>query len=85
MPGSCRVGCRDSSECGMGVCDASHQCQNSSGAVCGPCTTDMDCPANTHCVEQLGLCYESCSMIAMIPCTINPMAMCVFGNCTCLF
>lgn len=84
-PGVCTVGCRDSTDCGGGICDANHQCQAAMGGVCGACVADTDCPANTRCIEELGLCYESCSSIAMIPCTMNPMAMCVFGNCSCLF
>jgi hypothetical protein len=80
----CRLGCRTNADCASGVCDPTHTCQAPAGGVCGPCTVDADCPANTQCVEALGLCYEQCSSVLMQPCTMNPMAMCVFGNCSCL-
>jgi hypothetical protein len=82
-PGTCKVGCRSSADCAGGNCDVNHQCQAPTGSVCGPCTTDADCPAGTQCVESLMTCYEPCSTILMLPCTINPAATCVFGNCTC--
>lgn len=86
--GTCQVGCRDNSECPGGVCNAAHMCEFAQGGVCGTCVTDNDCPAGARCVDNpfLGMskCYEQCSGILNIPCTINPAASCIFGNCSCL-
>src|SRR6185295_12257190 len=72
-PGTCRVGCRSSTDCMGAVCDANHQCQAGMGALCGPCMSDAECPGGTTCVTQLGLCYEPFDMTAPAPCTMNPM------------
>lgn len=80
--GACQLGCRDNGGCPGGVCNAQHQCEGPSGGICGPCASDTDCPAGTNCIEALGACYEPCSTVAMQACS-NPMAQCIFGNCSC--
>jgi hypothetical protein len=83
---TCRVGCRDNSECPGGICNASHQCEFPMGQFCGPCATDTDCPGGGRCVDVLGTggkCYEQCSSLLMQPCS-DPNDACIFGNCSCL-
>jgi hypothetical protein len=82
-PGTCQAGCRDNNDCGGAVCDANHQCQAGMGGVCGSCMSDADCPAGTHCLMGLNLCYQPCDAMTGMGCTLRPMSMCLFGNCTC--
>lgn len=83
----CLPGCRDSSECTNGICNASHVCEQGMGALCGPCTTDADCPAGTTCYESpitmSKTCRESCNVITGQDCTIDPSATCIILRCAC--
>lgn len=83
----CTAGCRDSSECSGGVCDANHRCVQPTGSVCGPCTTNNDCPMGTECLmhsfRQEMLCYERCNAFQGVDCMINPMAACFITRCAC--
>jgi hypothetical protein len=83
----CELGCRDSSECSGGVCDANHRCQQPTGNVCGPCTSDADCPAGTNCrphsIRSEMLCYEACNAFAGEDCMLNPNAVCFALRCAC--
>ena len=77
---ACRPGCRDNSDCPMGICNASHQCVQGAGALCGPCQSDADCPAGLTCAQFTKVCKEVCLGPT---CTMTPQAMCVFftGSC----
>jgi len=81
----CLPGCRDNSDCPMGaICDASHQCVQPPGGLCGPCQSDSDCPAGTVCFDSLilgQLCRERC--LPGSSCMLNPQAMCTFFYCSC--
>ena len=83
----CLAGCRDSSDCSMGICNASHMCEQGSGMLCGACTTDADCPGGTTCYESpltmAKTCRESCNVFTMQDCVIDPSATCVFTRCAC--
>lgn len=87
MVSLCKPGCRDNNECPGGICNATHACENPMGGYCGPCMSDMDCPMGTKCFTNpftmTSQCKETCSMILMDPCTTNPMAVCIFGQCSC--
>jgi hypothetical protein len=86
---SCVPGCRDNADCAGGVCNAQNQCEQPSGGVCGPCASDADCPGGSRCVTNpvtgAQLCQERCSSLLGIACTVNPMATCLLGNCSCIF
>ncbi len=78
----CRVGCRDNADCSGGVCNAAHQCEFPMGGICGPCTTDMDCPAGTTCGMLSGKCVETCNPISGGGCS-DPMTDCILFICPC--
>lgn len=84
----CEPGCRDSTECSGGVCNASHRCEQPTGSVCGACASNADCPAGTECRENTFtgamLCYESCNAFTGQGCTLNPSAMCIILRCACI-
>ncbi|MEQ9499645.1 MAG: hypothetical protein RIT81_22350 [Deltaproteobacteria bacterium] len=82
----CRVGCRDNSECGSGICNAMHQCEQPAGGLCGACATDADCPAGASCKDITGQmkCYEDCNTFTGQDCMIDPSATCFITVCSCL-
>lgn len=82
--GQCQTGCRSNADCGTGVCNAAHMCEYPNNALCGPCSSDADCPGGTECVDIAGtsLCREGCLLSQT--CTIDTTRTCVLAYCSCL-
>ncbi|MBI4822445.1 MAG: hypothetical protein HY791_39660 [Deltaproteobacteria bacterium] len=75
----CAVGCRSSTDCGGGTCDAAHRCQGQ-GTVCGDCMTDAECPAGSACTQ--GKCRQQCA--APEECSPLPFCGLITHSCLCL-
>lgn len=86
-PSVCTLGCRNSTSCPGGVCDAQHRCQSPMGGVCGPCTQDADCPRGTRCLVGFDdKCHETCNPFGSgMMCGMRPGSMCILVTCSCLF
>lgn len=82
-PNRCENGCRSNADCPGGICNAMNQCEFPNNALCGPCTSDNDCPAGTRCVDFAGtsLCREQC--LTSQSCS-DPNRSCVLLFCSCL-
>ncbi len=87
-PPACQPGCRSNADCPPnGRCNAMNQCEFPSNSICGPCTTDSDCPGGTQCqgIDSLGLtfCLQPC-LLNLTRCSL-PGATCALLYCTCPF
>jgi hypothetical protein len=79
----CQAGCRGSSDCMGGVCNAMHQCQGAMGGLCGTCMSSNDCPAGTMCLPIVNKCYQACSMASGMTCPMEHPTCNMFGFCSC--